>query len=73
MRVLFVGCPPCTRCLRFQAETTEVVLTLIGNGLEHYNREKGDEDSWKRMDESVYLLMAVEMVGATAQVSEQIR
>lgn len=53
----------------FEAETTEVVLAFVGNGLEEYNRKKGDEESWKRKDESVYLLTAVATVGATAQVS----
>lgn len=45
-------CPLRARALGFEAKTTEVVLTLLENELKEYNRKKGDEESWKKKDES---------------------
>ncbi|KAH8112452.1 Cse1-domain-containing protein [Phellopilus nigrolimitatus] len=51
----------------FESDTTEVVLGWVGRGLQAYAADPKGEDTWKRKDESVYLLTAVATRGATAQ------
>jgi exportin-2 (importin alpha re-exporter) len=51
----------------FEADTTEVVLGWVGQGLQAYASNLQGENTWKRKDESVYLLTAVATRGATAQ------
>ncbi|KAL5498046.1 CSE1_1 [Sanghuangporus vaninii] len=51
----------------YEAVTTEIVLRWIGLGLHEYASDLRGEDSWKRKDQSVYLLTAVATRGATAQ------
>ncbi|KAI5122027.1 hypothetical protein M0805_008018 [Coniferiporia weirii] len=51
----------------FEADTTEVVLGWVGRGLQAYTSDPRGENTWKRKDESVYLLTAVATRGATAQ------
>ncbi|KAL5512098.1 hypothetical protein ACEPAG_3619 [Sanghuangporus baumii] len=43
----------------YAAVTTEIVLQWIGKGLQEYVCDLRGEDSWKRKDQSVYLLAAV--------------
>ncbi|KAL5508780.1 hypothetical protein ACEPAG_4759 [Sanghuangporus baumii] len=51
----------------YETVTTEIVLRWIGLGLHEYASDPRGEDSWKRKDQSVYLLTAVATLGATAQ------
>lgn len=52
----------------FEADTTEIVLGWIGRGLQTYADNPRAENTWKKKDESVYLLTAIATRGATAQV-----
>ncbi|EJD01973.1 Cse1-domain-containing protein [Fomitiporia mediterranea MF3/22] len=51
----------------FEVITTEVVLKWVQSGLQAYTADPRGEDTWKKKDESVYLLTAVATRGATAQ------
>ncbi|PAV17971.1 importin alpha re-exporter [Pyrrhoderma noxium] len=51
----------------FETHTTEVILVWVNQGLQAYQADPQSEGSWKRKDESVYLLTAVATRGATAQ------
>lgn len=52
----------------FEAEATEVTGAWINQGLQQYNSNKNQDDSWKAKDTAVYLLTAVATRGSTTQV-----
>lgn len=52
----------------FEADTTEIVLGWVSKGLQAYADNPRGENTWKKKDESVYLLTAIATRGATAQV-----
>lgn len=52
----------------FEADTTEVAGTWIGQGLQTYNANPAAEGAWQAKDSAVYLMTAVATRGATAQV-----